>query len=554
MNSLTICLIICALTMASYIVGKIPMGLTAMLSMCAFIITGCLDPKTALTYIGNANGVMIVAMFVVAAGFTRTQFVKKCATSVNKIAKGSLTMVMLGYVLVAALLAQFIQSSVIVFGIMAPMMIATCEEMKINPSKTLFPLAIVSIATISALPLGSGATQAAELNGYLEANAYTDFVVALTDPMKARLPMLIAVMIYCIFFAVKFAPNAPVVRTTEMQDRTDNRAPLTPFKERAGYIIFILTTIALIFQRKIGIDTWVICVSGAVAMVGVRKGLPYLMIAPAMAVSLVFLVYPILYMFKLGFYKWNMVGEMTFIGLDNYVSLMTDPEFMQVLKNTCQFSFWTVAGCITLGMIFALYLNKNARFERLVQVIMFTPYVLPMISIAFIWMWIMDGDIGLLNYILGFFGIEKIRWLDDPQVAMYSLILVNIWKGVGYYTLIILSALQSIPKYIYEAAELDQAHPVTTFFKLTLPMLSPTLFFLSITAVISSFKVFETVNVMTAGEPQNSTTSLVYYIYQYGFQFYKIGYASAVGVILMVIVGIFTLVYFGCLQKKVHYQ
>ena len=281
---------------------------------------------------------------------------------------------------------------------------------------------------------------------------------------------------------------------------------------------------------------------------GVRKGLPYLMIAPAMAVSLVFLVYPILYMLKLGFYKWNMVG------LDNYVSLMTDPEFMQVLKNTCQFSFWTVAGCITLGMIFALYLNKNARFERLVQVIMFTPYVLPMISIAFIWMWIMDGDIGLLNYILGFFGIEKIRWLDDPQVAMYSLILVNIWKGVGYYTLIILSALQSIPKYIYEAAELDQAHPVTTFFKLTLPMLSPTLFFLSITAVISSFKVFETVNVMTAGGPQNSTTSLVYYIYQYGFQFYKIGYASAVGVILMVIVGIFTLVYFGCLQKKVHYQ
>lgn len=94
---------------------------------------------------------------------------------------------------------------------------------------------------------------------------------------------------------------------------------------------------------------------------------------------------------------------------------------------------------------------------------MFTPYVLPMISIAFIWMWIMDGDIGLLNYILGFFGIEKVRWLDDPDVAMYSLILVNIWKGVGYYTLIILSALQSIPKYIYEAAELDQAHPVTTF-------------------------------------------------------------------------------------------
>ena len=147
------------------------------------------------------------------------------------------------------------------------MMIATCEDMKISPSKTLFPLAIVCIATISALPLGSGATQAAELNGYLEANAYTDYVVAMTDPMKARLPMLIAVMIYCIFVAPRFAPNAPVVETSEMQSREDKREALPPFKERAGYIIFILTTIALIFQRQIGIDTWVICVVGAVAMV-----------------------------------------------------------------------------------------------------------------------------------------------------------------------------------------------------------------------------------------------------------------------------------------------
>lgn len=267
MSTLTICIIISVLTMVSYIVGKLPMGLTALLSMCAFILTGCLDPKTALGYIGNANGVMIVAMFVVAAGFTRTQFVKKAASSVNKIAKGSLTMVMLGYILVAALLAQFIQSSVIVFGIMAPMMIATCEDMKISPSKTLFPLAIVSIATVSALPLGSGATQAAELNGYLEANAYTDFVVSMTDPMKARLPMLIAVMVYCIFFATKIAPNAPVVQTSEMKTRQDNREPLSPFKERAGYIIFILTTIALIFQRQLGVETWVICVTGAVAMV-----------------------------------------------------------------------------------------------------------------------------------------------------------------------------------------------------------------------------------------------------------------------------------------------
>ena len=267
MNTLVICLIISVLTMISYVWGKLPMGLTALLSMVAFILTGCLSPATAVGYFGNSNAIMITAMFVVSAGFNRTQFVKNCAASVNKIAKGSLTRVMLGYVLIAALLAQFIQSSVIVFGIMAPLMMASCEELDINPSKALFPMAIVSIATISALPLGSGATQFAELNGYLEANDYTQFVVGLTDPMKARLPMLICVIIYCIFFATKFAPDHPVVAVSSVATRKDDKEALSPFKERAGYIIFILTTVALIFQRQLKIETWVICVAGAVAMV-----------------------------------------------------------------------------------------------------------------------------------------------------------------------------------------------------------------------------------------------------------------------------------------------
>ncbi len=267
MTPLTICLIICALTMISYIIGKIPMGLTAMLSMVAFVLTGCLKPATAAGYFGNANGIMMLSMFVVAAGFNRTQFVKKCATSVNKIAKGSLTKVMLGYIVVAAVLAQFIQSSVIVYGIMAPMLIASCEELNIKPSKVLFPLAMVCIATISTLPLGSGATVFAEMNGYLEANDYTVFAVGLTDAMKARLPMLIIMVVYCIFFATKFAPSEPPVEVGTMRARKEDKAPLKPFQERAGYIIFILTTLALLFQRQLGVEVWVICISGALAMI-----------------------------------------------------------------------------------------------------------------------------------------------------------------------------------------------------------------------------------------------------------------------------------------------
>ena len=263
--SLTVCLIICVLTMVGYIIGKWPMGLVAMVSMLAFVLTGCLDPATAAGYFGNPNGIMMMAMFVVAAGFNRTQFVKTVAASVNRIAKGSLVRVMLGYVLITMILSQFIQSSVIVYGIMAPMLIATCEEMGIKPSKVLFPIAIACISTVSAFPLGGGATVFAEMNGYLQANDYTTYAVAITDPMKARLPAAIAMFLYCVFFSTKFSPAEPPVKSNALQARAGDREALSPFKERAGYII--LTTLALLFQPQLGIETWVICVTGAVAMV-----------------------------------------------------------------------------------------------------------------------------------------------------------------------------------------------------------------------------------------------------------------------------------------------
>jgi di/tricarboxylate transporter len=174
---------------------------------------------------------------------------------------------MFGYIVITILLAQFIQSSLVVFGIMAPMLMASCEEMDISPSKVMFPLAIASIATISVMPLGSGATQFAELNGYLEANAYTDYVVGLMDPMKARFPMLVVVALYCIFLSTKFTPEKPVVEIEAIKTKKDNKEALSPFKEKCGYIIFILVTLALIFQPKLHIQTWVICFTGAVAMV-----------------------------------------------------------------------------------------------------------------------------------------------------------------------------------------------------------------------------------------------------------------------------------------------
>ena len=302
-NTLIICLVISLLAVISYVWGKIPMALTAVISLAAFVLFGCLSPEVALSYFGNANGIMIMSMFVVAAGLQRTKFVKNVANSVNRFANGSIIKVMAGYVIVSVILSQFIQSPMIVFGIMAPMMIETCKTMDISPSKVMFPLGVSSIATCSAFPLGSGATVAAELNGYLSASDYTTAVVQLTDPMKARFPLVIVCVIWCVFFAFKFAPNHKVEHSGEAIEkgrRPEEKPALKPFQEVAGYVIFFAVTIALLFQKQINsvliAPTWLICFIGAVMMVvcGVLNGREalrtlnlsmYLLFVGAMAMS-----------------------------------------------------------------------------------------------------------------------------------------------------------------------------------------------------------------------------------------------------------------------------
>ena len=288
-----------------------------------------------------------------------------------------------------------------------------------------------------------------------------------------------------------------------------------------------------------------------------RRGaalLPYLLIAPALALLFVFVLYPIGYMVYLSFFDWNMIKPKEFVGLQNFVTMFHDPEFFQVLGNTFQYTVWTLVFGMGLALAAACFLKKDTRINRLLQSAIFLPYVMPLVSVAFIWVWLMDADYGLLNWLLGLVGLPGIRWLQDSAVAMYSLILVSVWKCVGYNTLIILSAMQGVPGYLYEAARLDKAGPAKTFFKITLPMISPSLFFLTLMNLIACFKMFETVNIMTAGGPANATSTLVYSLYQYGFKFYKLGYASAEGVVLMLIIGACTLVYFGALSKRVHYR
>lgn len=273
-NQLIICLIVFGLTVIGYCSGKFSLATVAVTSLVALTLTGCLTPKEALAYFGNNNVIMIGGMCVVAAGFNRTQFCTNLANSIAKVAKGNLTRILMGYVLLGSLLSQFIQSPVVAFGIVAPMLLASAESIGVKSSKVIFPVGIATIITCCTLPLGAGATVPAELNGYIESYGYTAYQVGFLQPMIGRLPLMIIAIIYCVFFATRFSPDEPVVETSFTKIKgTDAKAPLGPFAEKAGAVIFFGDALALMFASQLHLENWQICVIGAVLMIfcGVLK-------------------------------------------------------------------------------------------------------------------------------------------------------------------------------------------------------------------------------------------------------------------------------------------
>lgn len=273
MSTLTICLIIFVLTIIGYCSNLYSLATVSMVSMVALVLTGCLSPKDALSYFANNNVIMIAGMCVVAAGFNRTQFCTNMASSIAKMAKGNITKMMFGYILIGTLLSQFIQSPAVVFGIVAPMLMASAESMGLKPSKVMFPLGVITVITCCTLPVGAGATIAAELNGYLESYGYTEHMVGMMDPMKGRLPLLIIAVLYCVFISPKLAPDEPVVPTLEAQQKSQKHEPLKPLQEYAGIFIFFGDAVALMFASTLGLPNWLICVIGALLMIlfGVLK-------------------------------------------------------------------------------------------------------------------------------------------------------------------------------------------------------------------------------------------------------------------------------------------
>ncbi len=282
----------------------------------------------------------------------------------------------------------------------------------------------------------------------------------------------------------------------------------------------------------------------------------YLFLAPDLVGTLVFAVGPVLAALGLGLFAWDILTPPRFVGLDNYRALLLDdPVFRQVLVNTSVYVLGSVPLRTALALLLAIALNQQLRGVSLFRAAYFLPTITSAVAAATVWRWIYEPNFGLLNSLLYAIGIQHPpTWLSSPAWAMPALILLGIWQGLGFQMVIFLAGLQGIPNHLYEAAAIDGAGWWPRFRHITLPLISPTTFFVLIISVIGSYQVFDQAFVLTEGGPGYATTTLVYYIYEYAFQFFKMGYAAAMAWILFAIVFVLTVLQFRVQARWVHYD
>lgn len=266
----------------------------------------------------------------------------------------------------------------------------------------------------------------------------------------------------------------------------------------------------------------------------------------------VFTIGPVLASFYLSFTNWELGELPVFIGLENYSELFMSPVFLQVLKNTVLYLLLYVPLCVALSLALAMLVNKKIRSISLFRTAFFLPVVTSMVAAALVWGWMFHPDIGWLNFALAAVGINGPRWLEDPDWALFALSIVSIWKNAGYNMMILLAGLASLPKDQYEAAALDGASPWRRFMRITLPLLSPILFFVTVITTIGAFQVFEQTYVLTKGGPSNSTLTLSYYVWQTAFEFFNMGLASAAAYILFALLMLLTAMQFWMRKRWVY--
>jgi multiple sugar transport system permease protein/raffinose/stachyose/melibiose transport system permease protein len=249
--------------------------------------------------------------------------------------------------------------------------------------------------------------------------------------------------------------------------------------------------------------------------------------------------------------NYDFYKTLDFIGVYNYVRLLQDPVFLKSLRNTFIYALATIVPQISLGLGVSVFLNGAVIGQRFHRIAFFIPHVTSMVVVSMIWIWIYDPATGVMNQFMKLIGIGAQKWLSDPRLALFSIILMSIWKLIGYNMIIYLAALQQIPKVLYEVATIDGASDLQKFFKVTLPLLSPTTFFLFVIACILSFNVFEQVNIMTGGGPLYTTTTVVHQIYERAFTNFQMGYACSMACVLLLVTMTLTFVNFRLGSRRV---
>jgi len=281
--------------------------------------------------------------------------------------------------------------------------------------------------------------------------------------------------------------------------------------------------------------------------------LGYGLILPSMAVFLTFYIYPVIYSLYLSFYTWDMMMPKQPVGLRNYQDLLDSAEFKEVLGNTLTYSVGVVLLAMGIGLILALLLNNRTMLSSIFQACIFTSYIVSWVAVSLLWIWMLDPQYGMVNYLGSFLGMPPVDWLGNHRVALWSLVGVTVWKVIGYPVVIFLAGLQNISQDYYEAAALDGAAAWHRFRYITWPLLTPTTVFLFITLTIATFQGFDIVNIMTQGGPVHSTSIYVYFIYEQAFHYFRIGRASAAVIICFSLILALTYAQHRVFQRRVHY-
>ncbi len=281
----------------------------------------------------------------------------------------------------------------------------------------------------------------------------------------------------------------------------------------------------------------------------------YLFLAPGLLHFLIFTVFAVSFAFFISFHRWNIIKpDKPFVGFDNYVRLFQDPRFLRAVTNTLTFMIGVPLNLMS-GLAVALLLNTKVRGQGLYRTLFYIPVVTPLVVSSIIWKWVYQGDYGLLNYYLLKFHIiaTKIVWLADPNLALPALIIMGIWGGTGGTMVIYLAGLQSIPQEMYDAAMVDGASAWQRLLYITIPLLKPTTFFLTVTGVIGTFQIFTEVYIMTNGGPLNRTTTIGFYLYDKAFRQLDMGYATAMAFALFAMIFVFTVLQWKYTRGDVEY-